>query len=127
MLYRQLSKNLVFTPFKNDLLRCDSYFNSNCEKIQQWIDLSLNLPIRMKLLSYSFHHEFNFFQEVGPNLQHHNILSSVDAYFKSWPVVFKILYDPFMKELTIPDVKSILIDRMYLNMEKHLVYHTGKS
>ena len=30
-----------------------------------------------------------------------------------------------MKEFILPDVKSILVDRMYLKMEEHLNYHRG--
>ena len=49
-----------------------------------------------------------------------------DAYFKVWPLLFKFLYHPSMKQFNIPDFKSILIDRMYMEMEDHLVSHRGK-
>ena len=129
ILYRQLSKNLIFPRYKSNLFGVGSRFHGDCKDIekdvQKWINFCLNLPIRIELLSHTFYHDFNFDLEVAENLQYHNVNSSIDAYFRIWPVLFKILYHPAMQEFIVPDVKSILIDRMYLKMEDHLVYHKG--
>ena len=95
--------------------------------LQEWLEQGLNLFVRSELLNRAFQHEFNFGNEIGMNLQRYNINSCTDAYFKVWPVIFKVLFHPAIQEFVIPDVKSILIDRMYIKMQEHLVYHTGRN
>ena len=90
--------------------------------MQAWIDAYLNVPLRIELLKRAFHHEFRF-ESKSFDLQ--NDTDSPDLYFQVWRIIFKIIYHPAMKEFILPDVKSILVDRMYLKMEEHLNYHRG--
>ena len=87
--------------------------------MQAWIDTYLNVPLRIELLRRAFLHEFGFSSDPP------NDTDSPDLYFQVWRVIFKIIYHPAMKEFILPDVKSILVDRMYLKMEEHLNYHRG--
>ena len=137
-LYCQLSRNVVFRQFHNDMAMPDEMARtaiktederlekSRIHSLREWLEETLNLFVRSELLNRAFQHEFNFGNEIGKNLQSYNINCCSDAYFKVWPVIFKVLFHPAMQEFVIPDVKSILIDRMYLKMEEHLVYHTGR-
>ena len=90
--------------------------------MEAFIDAYLNVPLRIELLTRAFHHEFRF-ESTPFDLQ--NDTDSPDLYFQVWRIIFQILYHPSMKEFILPDVKSILVDRMYLKMEEHLNYHRG--
>ena len=90
--------------------------------MQAWIDTYLNVPLRIELLKRAFLHEFGF---ESNSIDSPNDTDCPDLYFQVWRVIFKIIYHPSMKEFILPDVKSILVDRMYLKMEEHLNYHRG--
>ena len=90
--------------------------------MQEWIDTCLNIPLRIELLRTAFLHEFGF---ESSSSDPPNDTDCPDLYFQVWRVLFKIIYHPAMKEFILPDVKSILVDRMYLKMEEHLNYHRG--
>ena len=96
------------------------------DAMREWIDSSINLTLRSELLSKVFYHEFDFNRDTVRNEETDNDNSNVDAYFLIWRVLFKILYHPNMKTFILPDVKSIIIDRMYLKMQKHLEHHLSK-
>ena len=96
------------------------------DAMREWIDSSINLTLRSELLSKVFYHKFDFNREVDHNEEKDNDNTNVDAYFLIWRVLFKILYHPNMKSFILPDVKSIIIDRMYLKMQQHLEHHLSK-
>ena len=93
--------------------------------LREWIDSSLNVTLRSELLTKIFHHEFDFSNRHEPNIEIDNDTSHVDSYFRVWRTLFKVIYHPNMKYFIIPDVKSIIVDRMYLKMQDHLKYHTS--
>ena len=94
--------------------------------IQKWIDSNLNIGLRSELLTKVFYHQFDFDNEIDPNKEIDDDNNHVDSYFTIWRALFKVLYHPSMKSLIIPDVKSIIVDRMYLKMQTHLKYHMSK-
>ena len=96
------------------------------DAMREWIDSSINLTLRSELLSKVFYHEFDFNRDTDRNEETDDENSNVDAYFLIWRVLFKILYHPNMKSFILPDVKSIIIDRMYLKMQQHLEHHLSK-
>ena len=115
MIYRHICDNL-----KCPLIQTDNV--DLITSIQVWIDTYLNVPLRIELLKRAFHHEFGF---ESKSFDLPNDTESPDLYFQVWRIIFKIIYHPAMKEFILPDVKSILVDRMYLKMEEHLNYHRG--
>ena len=131
ILFRQAWENLTFLQGRRDHAESVTTTSDYDERktvraLQEWIDSCLNMSLKAELLREIFYHEFDFSRNVGSNLHTQNAIdSSVDIYFRIWRVLFKILFHPAMKDFIIPDVKSILIDRMYLKMENHLIFHTG--
>ena len=94
--------------------------------IRNWIDSNLNIGLRTELLTKVFYHQFDFDSVIDPNTETDDENNHVDSYFTIWRTLFKVLYHPSMKSLIIPDVKSIIVDRMYLKMQTHLSYHRSK-
>ena len=94
--------------------------------IRKWIDINLNIGLRTELLTKVFYHQFDFDSKVDSEKEIDNDNNHVDSYFTIWRTLFKVLYHPCMKSLIIPDVKSIIVDRMYLKMQTHLNYHQSK-
>ena len=115
MIYGQISGNLKCLLIQTDGVDLIA-------SMQEWIDTYLNVPLRIELLMRAFHHEFGF---ESKSSDPPNDTECPDLYFQVWRIIFKILYHPAMKEFILPDVKSILVDRMYLKMEEHLNYHRG--
>ena len=126
-MFRQVWKHLI--SLQSELFNSKLAFDKEDKHIEQilqeWIDSSLNITMRAELLRKIFYHEFQFCPAVESNPRIQNDTGDVDAYFRVWRQLFKILYHPNMKEFIVPDVKAIHVDRMYLNMEKNLTYHKG--
>ena len=93
--------------------------------LREWIDSNLNITLRSELLIKIFLHEFDFSNRHEPNNEMGNDTSHVDSYFRVWRTLFKIIYHPSMKFFIIPDVQSIIVDRMYLKMQDHLKYQSS--
>ena len=115
IIYRYIWDNL-----KCALIQTDSV--DLIASMQMWIDTYLNVPLRIELLKRTFFHEFGF---ESKSFEPPNDTDGTNLYFQVWRIIFQILYHPAMKEFILPDVKSILVDRMYLKMEDHLNYHRG--
>ena len=128
-MFRQIWKHLINLQSRSETFNSKMAFDQEDQRIerilQEWIDSSLNITLRSELLRKIFYHEFQFYQEEEPNPRIQNDTGDVDSYFRVWRQLFKILYHPSMKEFIVPDVKTIHVDRMYLNMEKHLLYQEG--
>ena len=95
-------------------------------KMGEWIDNSLNISLRTELLTKVFYHQFDFDTKDDIEQETNSDNFHVDSYFRIWRSLFNVLYHPSMKSLVIPDVKSIIVDRMYLQMQQHLDYHLSK-
>ena len=128
-MFRQVWKHLISLQSRSETFDSKLAFDQEDKRIerilQEWIDSSLNITLRSELLRKIFYHEFQFSQDVGSNPRIQNDTADVDLYFRVWRQLFKILYHLSMKEFIVPDVKTIHVDRMYLNMEKHLRYQEG--
>ena len=128
-LFRQVWKHLISLQSRSEMFNSKLAFDREDKQIerilQEWIDSSLNITLRAKLLKKIFYHEFQFCLDVESNPLIENDTGDIDSYFRVWRQLFKILYHFSMKDFIIPDVKAIHVDRMYLNMEKHLMYHKG--
>ena len=128
-MFRQVWKHLISLQSRSEIF--DSKLTLDREDkhieriLQEWIDSSLNITLRSELLRKIFYHEFQFCPDMESNPRIQCDTGDVDSYFRVWRQLFKILYHPSMKEFIVPGVKAIHVDRMYLNMEKHLRFHEG--